>query len=186
MQRVDGLVLTGGADVNPALYGHAPHPALGPVSDVRDSWEIELVRAARACSKPLLAICRGAQVLNVALGGNLIQDLPSQHPSDINHDPDHPRSFRTHPVEIATESRLGRAAGATRPMVNSIHHQAIDRVSNDLRVVATAPDGVIEGVESAADSDWWCVGVQWHPEELVGTPEPGGRDVFEAFRTALG
>ena len=186
MDRVDGLVLTGGADINPARYGHAANPALGPVSDVRDAWEIALVRAARARSKPVLAICRGAQVLNVALGGALIQDLPTQHPSEINHDPDRTRSSRTHPVELAAESRLGRAMGATGSLVNSIHHQAIERVANDLRVVGTAPDGVIEGVESAADSPWWCVGVQWHPEELTGTSEPGGRDVFEAFRAALG
>lgn len=172
--------------MNPALYGHAPHPALGPVSDIRDAWEMELVKAARAYSKPLLAICRGAQVLNVAFGGSLIQDLPSEHSSDINHDPDHPRTSRTHSVQVKAESRLGRAVGATELMVNSIHHQSIERVANNLRVVATAPDGVIEAVEAPAELGWWCVGVQWHPEELAGTADPGGRDVFEAFRAALG
>jgi putative glutamine amidotransferase len=181
MDRVDGLVLTGGADVNPALYGQEPHPALGPVSDIRDAWEIALVKAAQRQAKPLLAICRGAQVLNVTLGGTLIQDLPSQHPSEINHDPDRPRNSRTHPVELAVESRLGRAIGSTRLDVNSVHHQAIERVANDLRVVATAPDGVIEGVESPAESPWWCVGVQWHPEDLIETTEPWARDIFKAF-----
>ena len=185
MERVDGLVLTGGADVNPALYGESHHPMLGPVSDIRDSWEIALVHAAQRRGKPLLARCRGAQVLNVSLGGTLVQDLPTQRPSDINHDPDCPRDSRTHPIELAAESRLGRALGVTRMAVNSVHHQAIARVADELRIVATAPDGVIEGVESAAESSWWCVGVQWHPEDLIATAEPWARDIFSAFATAI-
>jgi putative glutamine amidotransferase len=182
---VDGLVLTGGADVNPALYGEKPHPKLGPLSDIRDTWEVALIRAAKKRGIPLLAICRGAQVLNVAMGGTLLQDLPSQHPSDINHDPDLPRNSRTHPAKLQGESRLARAIGLTQLDVNSVHHQAIGRVANDLRVVAVAPDGVIEGVESAADSPWWCVGVQWHPEDLAQTAEPWDRDIFTAFASAI-
>lgn len=185
MERVDGVVLTGGADLNPALYGEKPHPMLGPVSDIRDTWEIAVVRAAQRRGKPLLAICRGAQVLNVTLGGTLLQDLPSQHPSDINHDPDRPRNSRTHAVELAAESRLARAIGLTKLDVNSVHHQAIARVAADLRIVATAPDGVIEGVESAADSAWWCVGVQWHPEDLIEADESWARDIFAAFASAI-
>ncbi|HXF23138.1 MAG TPA: gamma-glutamyl-gamma-aminobutyrate hydrolase family protein, partial [Gemmatimonadaceae bacterium] len=92
MEHVDALVLTGGADLDPALYDAPRHPMLGPVSDIRDHWEIALVKAAKRRGTPLLAICRGAQLLNVALGGSLIQDIPSQHPSDINHDPDRPRT----------------------------------------------------------------------------------------------
>ena len=185
IERVDGLVLTGGADVNPALFGRDPHPMLGPVSDIRDQWEIALIRAAQRRGIPLLAICRGAQVLNVALGGTLLQDLPSQHPSDINHDPDHPRNSRTHPVELPGESRLARAIGETHLTVNSVHHQAIERVADELRVVAMAPDGVIEGVESSADSAWWCVGVQWHPEDLVETAESWDRDIFSTFANVV-
>ena len=185
MERLDGLVLTGGTDINPALYGERPRPKLGPVSDTRDSWEMALVRAAQLRKKPILAICRGVQILNIALGGTLLQDLPSQHPSDINHDPDRPRDSRTHPIELATESRLARALGSTRLIVNSVHHQAISRVAPELRIVATAPDGVIEAVESAADSAWWCVGVQWHPEELVATEESWDRDIFTAFAQAV-
>jgi putative glutamine amidotransferase len=158
---------------------------LGPVSDARDRWEIALVHAAERRGKPLLAICRGAQVLNVTLGGTLVQDLPSQQPGEINHDPDLPRNSRTHSIELAAESRLARAVGLTRMDVNSVHHQAIARVADELRVVATAPDGVIEGVESAADSSWWCVGVQWHPEDLVETDEPWARDIFGAFAKAV-
>jgi putative glutamine amidotransferase len=186
VERVDGLILTGGADINPARYGHAPHAALGQVSDERDRWELALIHAARSRSRPVLAICRGVQVLNVALGGTLIQDLPSERPGEINHDPESPRTARTHSVEIAPESRLGRAMGTTNARVNSIHHQAIERVADELRIVGTAPDGVIEGVEPAADSAWWCLGVQWHPEELTATGEPGGRDVFAALRSAIG
>jgi putative glutamine amidotransferase len=181
MDRVDALVLTGGADINPAAYGETPHPMLGQLSDIRDRWEIALVRAAQRRGIPTLGICRGAQLLNVALGGTLLQDLPSQHPGDINHDPDRPRGSRTHPVELPEESRIARAVGVTKLEVNSIHHQAIDRVADPLRVVGTASDGVIEAVESAADSPWWCVGVQWHPEELTGTAESWDRDIFAAF-----
>ena len=185
MERLDGLVLTGGADLNPSLYGEKPHPRLGQVSDTRDSWELALVRAAQLRKKPILAICRGIQILNVALGGTLLQDLPTQHPSAINHDPDRPRDSRTHPIELAGESRLARALGVTQLTVNSVHHQAISRVAPELRVVATASDGVIEGVESAADSTWWCVGVQWHPEELISTDESWDRDIFGAFARVL-
>ena len=181
MDRVDALVLTGGADVNPALYGEAPHSRLGEMSDVRDEWEIALIMAARARNTPVLAICRGAQILNVALGGALYQDLPTERPGDINHDPDISRNTRSHDVEIAGESRLARAVGLTRMRTNSVHHQAISRVAGELRVVATAPDGVIEGVESAEGSDWWCVGVQWHPEDLVADNEQWDRDIFNAL-----
>ena len=181
VERMDALVLTGGSDVNPALFGEKPHPMLGPVSDLRDQWEIALIRAAKRRAIPLLAICRGAQILNVALGGTLLQDLPSQHPGEINHDPDRPRNSRTHSVELPGESRLARAVGLTHMEVNSVHHQSIERVADELRVVAVAPDGVIEGVESAADSPWWCVGVQWHPEDLTQTAESWDRDIFAAF-----
>lgn len=185
LERVDGLVLTGGADINPALFDEEPHPMLGPVSDIRDQWEAALIRAAMRRQTPLLAICRGAQMLNVSLGGTLLQDLPSQHPSDINHDPDRPRNTRAHSVELPGESRLARAVGVTRLDVNSVHHQAIGRVADELRVVAIATDGVIEAVESAADSPWWCVGVQWHPEDLATTPECWDRDIFNAFANVV-
>jgi putative glutamine amidotransferase len=185
LDRVDGLVLTGGADINPTQYGEKPHPMLGVVSDERDRWEMELIRAARQSEKPLLAICRGAQLLNVTLGGTLIQDLGSQRPGEINHDPDRPRSSRTHAVELPGESRLARAVGVTRMEVNSVHHQAIGRVADELRVVAVAPDGVIEAVEAAAESAWWCIGIQWHPEDLIRTEASWDRDIFTAFANAV-
>jgi putative glutamine amidotransferase len=185
LDRVDALVLTGGADVDPALFGEKPHPKLGHVSRPRDDWEIALVQAARERAMPLLAICRGAQILNVALGGMLFQDLPSQHAGAIDHDPGVPRNSRTHTVELSAESRLARAIGLTKLDVNSVHHQAIARVADDLRVVAVATDGVIEGVEASADSSWWCVGVQWHPEDLTQTAEAWDRNIFSAFASAI-
>lgn len=171
LHRADALVLTGGEDVNPARYGQAPHPALGAISDERDEAELALVQTARELRVPTLAICRGIQLLNVALGGTLIQDIPAQVGREIDHDPDAPRTTYAHPVEIDTNSRLARAVGVTRMDVNSVHHQAIGRVAPTLRVTATAPDGVIEGVETAPDDPWWCVGVQWHPEDTVERSE---------------
>jgi putative glutamine amidotransferase len=185
MARVDALVLTGGADVDPSLYGQQPHPRLGDISRIRDNWELALIHAARDRGIPVLAICRGAQILNVALGGTLVQDLPSEHGTRINHDPDLARTSRTHGAELQGESRLARAVGLTHIEVNSVHHQSIARVADDLRVVAVAPDGVIEGVETAAESPWWCVGVQWHPEDLTATDESWDRDIFSSFAGAI-
>ena len=181
IERVDALILTGGADVNPALYGEPPHPNLGTTSDVRDRWELALVLAARATNTPVLAICRGAQILNVALGGALYQDLPSQRPSEINHDPELPRSTRSHAVQIEADSRLASAVSETQIRTNSVHHQAISRVAEELRTVACAPDGVIEAIESPADSPWWCLAVQWHPEDLIADEKPWDRDIFNAL-----
>lgn len=186
LAATSALVLTGGEDVDPARYGEAPHPRLGAVSGERDAWEIALVHAARERKLPVLAICRGVQILNVALGGTLIQDIPSEIDSEINHDPDHPRTQRTHSVEVMTDSRLARAIGVTRLDVNSVHHQAVRRVAPSLRIVATAPDGVIEGVETAPDDPWWCVGVQWHPEDTVASGAGWDRMLFESFGAIAG
>lgn len=182
----DALLLTGGEDVDPARYGEAPHPRLGTVSQARDAWEIALVNAARERNLPVLAICRGAQILNVALGGTLIQDIPSEIDTGIDHDPDRARTERTHTVEVAAESKLARAIGVTRLEVNSVHHQAVRRVAPSLRVVATAPDGVIEGVETAPDDPWWCVGVQWHPEDTVASGAGWDRMLFDSFGAVAG
>lgn len=180
MSRCDGLVLTGGEDVAPALYGATPHTHLGRVAIDRDEWETALVLAARSQRTPVLAICRGIQLLNVALGGTLVQDLPSERPSGIDHDPPVARSSATHGATIAAGSRLATACGQGEVRVNSLHHQAIATPASGLRVVATAPDGTIEGVE-AIDTDWWCVGVQWHPEDLVAARDDGPERLFEAF-----
>lgn len=180
LEGMAGLVLTGGEDVAPLRYGAEPHPKLGEVNHGRDAFEIALVHAARERRLPTLAICRGIQILNVALGGSLVQDLPTERPSDVPHDGEWPRSDRVHPVRLAAGSRLAAAIGSEAPIVNSMHHQALASVSPGLAVVAHAPDDVIEGIEWIGD-DWWMLGVQWHPEELVGDGQPWDRALFASF-----
>jgi len=175
---IDALLLTGGEDVDPARYGAVRHHSVTDVSPDRDDAEIALLTAARASRCPVLAICRGVQLLNVAFGGTLIQDIPSLRPHALSHDRgDGHHATRIHPVRIAPASRLGAALGVEDFQVNSFHHQAPDRIADGLRATATAPDGIIEGLEWHAD-DWWAVGVQWHPEELDGHWEAG---LFAAF-----
>lgn len=184
LDRVDAVLLTGGEDVAPAAYGAAAHPALGPVNDLRDATEIALTIGAQARTLPLLAICRGIQVANVALGGTLIQDIPTERPGTLPHDREGERAARVHDVAVTPGSRLADALGADAITVNSFHHQALDRVAPALRVTATAPDAIIEGVESA-DPAWWMLGVQWHPEELTETAEPWDRGLFAALARAI-
>jgi putative glutamine amidotransferase len=179
-----GLILTGGEDVEPARYGSAPHPALGEVHAGRDAFEIALVLAARARRLPTLAICRGVQVVNVALGGSLVQDLPSEHPGPLAHDGQSDRELRVHDVRVTPGSRLAAAIGATGAMTNSMHHQAVARIGEGLVAVAQAPDGVVEGLEWR-DDEWWMLGVQWHPEELTATAEDWDRALFAAFASAV-
>ena len=179
LDGMHGLLLTGGEDVDPALYGTRPHPALGDVLAERDAFEIALVRAAHERRLPTLAICRGIQVANVAFGGSLIQDIASERRDAIQHECE-PRDRRVHEVHVHGGSRLAMAIGAEVLRVNSMHHQAVARLGEGLVAVAHAPDGIIEGAEWAAD-DWWMVGAQWHPEELMGTPEAWDRALFDSF-----
>jgi putative glutamine amidotransferase len=173
-QRLDGLILTGGGDIEPARFGEARHPAVDEVSPARDDLELGLTRRAVADDVPLFAICRGIQVLNVALGGTLVQDLPSEWPNALSHS-----QKATHAVKVMGEgTRLGRVLGALEVEVNSMHHQAIKRLGDGLREVAWAPDGVIEGVEMPGD-ERFVLGVQWHPEELVGHDQ-AARNLFAA------
>jgi gamma-glutamyl-gamma-aminobutyrate hydrolase PuuD len=175
-----GLLLTGGEDVDPALYGEAPHVTVIGTNPLRDATELALLAAAREQRRPVLAICRGIQLLNVAMGGTLVQDLPSQRPSDIRHDQPHDREARTHEVSIVPGSKLAAATRDTAITVNSYHHQAVDRLADGLRLTATASDGVIEGAE-ADDPDWWVVAVQWHPEDLTNDTRSWDRGIFRAF-----
>lgn len=184
LQRVDGIVFTGGEDVEARLYGQESHPTAEPPNPQRDRWEIALILAARERRIPTLAICRGIQVANVALGGSLIQDIPSQRPGALAHAREDARERRVHEVVIDNGTRLAGAIGAGRMTANSLHHQAIDRLGDGLRVSARAPDGIVEGIEWAAD-DWWMLGVQWHPEELDRTPEAWDRTLFGAFAHAV-
>jgi putative glutamine amidotransferase len=182
---VDALLLTGGEDVDPARYGATRSPHLGAINPPRDACEVAAVLAARERSLPTLAICRGIQVLNVALGGTLIQDIPSEWPNALAHDPDAARGTRTHGISLTPGSRAARALGATTAMVNSVHHQAVKRVADGLLVTATATDGIIEAVETPEDDPWWVMGVQWHPEEFVRDQWAADHGLFAALAAAV-
>ena len=167
LKRVHGVLLTGGGDVDPARFGEALHPTTSLVSAARDSLEIDLTNWAVETRVPLLAVCRGLQVLNVALGGSLYQDIPSEPGSPIDHSQSgKPRHIPVHHVKVRDGSRLAEILGAVEVDVNSFHHQAIKRLGQRLADVAWAPDSIIEGIE-LVDGGQFVVGVQWHPEELT-------------------
>jgi putative glutamine amidotransferase len=163
MDGVDGLLLTGGEDIHPALYGAELSPRCYPPSRERDLFELALFAAARQRERPVLGICRGIQLVNVAMGGTLYQDLPSERPSEIAHDAGSARDARTHAVRLAPGSRVAQALGATDLQVNSFHHQAVDRLAPGLIATGWSEDGVIEAAEWTG-GDWPALGVQWHPE----------------------
>jgi len=185
LDSVSGLVLTGGEDVDPTRYGEKRHEKVRFVNAARDATEAALIQEAKARGKPVLAICRGIQILNVALGGTLVQDIPSQLGTSIAHDEDTPRDARSHEISIEPGSLIARAVGTGHVTVNSFHHQSVDRAAEGMRVTARAPDGVVEGMEST-DDDWWVMAVQWHPEEMTDSPEPWDRGLFKAFARKLG
>ena len=180
--RLDGILLTGGGDVDPRRFtDDPPHPTVDLVSEARDRLEIAVVERARHAQRPLLAICRGIQVLNVALGGSLHQDIAAETGSTLAHSQTAPRQQPTHAVKVMGEgTRLGQTLGAPEIEVNSLHHQSVKRLGRDLREVAWAPDGIIEGVELVPDARGFLLGVQWHPEELVAHDE-GARNLFRAL-----
>jgi putative glutamine amidotransferase len=179
-ERLDGLLLTGGGDIEPSRFGELRHPTVDEVSPARDDLELGLTRRAVTEDVPLFAICRGIQVLNVALGGTLVQDIPSEWPNALAHAQSAPRHEATHAVKIMGEgTHLGRVLGTLEIEVNSLHHQAIKQLGEGLREVAWAPDGIVEGVEIPGDGRF-VVGVQWHPEELV-THDQAARNLFDAL-----
>jgi len=180
LDSVRGLVLTGGEDIDPAEYGATQDPATQAPHLTRDRCEIALTRLARERRMPTLAICRGLQLANVALGGTLVQDIATGCPGSLRHDRSHDRATRVHSATVASGSALAGALGATSIDVNSSHHQSIARVAEGVRVTARAPDGIVEGAEWT-DVDWWMLGVQWHPEELIDADEPWDRALFAAF-----
>jgi putative glutamine amidotransferase len=184
LDSVAGLVLTGGEDVDPARYGEKRHEKVRSVNAARDATESALIEEAKARGKPVLAICRGIQMLNVALGGTLVQDIQSQCNTSIAHDEEAARDSRSHEIDIEPGSLIAKAVGAEHVTVNSFHHQSVKRVADGLRVTARSPDGIIEGLEST-DEDWWVMAVQWHPEEMTDSPEPWDRGLFKAFARQL-
>jgi putative glutamine amidotransferase len=177
LDRLSGLCLSGGPDLDPACYGGPEHPMLGPREPDLDRFELALVRGATARGMPVLAICRGAQVLNVARGGTLIQHLPEITDGSVEHRQDLPSFTPTHAAELTEGSLVAGVLGATRVEVNSFHHQAVDRLGDDLRIVGRCPDGVVEAIEG--DGPGWTVGVQWHAEGMIDSPEQAR--LFAAF-----
>lgn len=182
MVQVRGILLSGGLDVAPGLYGAAEQHPTVEVDTLRDAAELALIQEALRVGVPLLAICRGIQVLNVAMGGTLVQDIPSQLPSAIAHRQKEARHVATHSITIAEDSRLAQIVRTTTLDVNSFHHQALDRVAPGIRPVAWAADGIIEAAESA-DPRRFVVAVQYHPEEMTSRHEHA-RSLFRAFVAA--
>lgn len=171
LPKLDGLLFPGGGDVDPACYaGQVDFPKLIKVDPQRDALELNAVRRAIDVDKPFLAICRGHQVLNVALGGSLYEDIATRLPDAVRHDffePGLPWSHQPHTVTITPNSRLSALLGRSESPVNSLHHQSIRQVADDLLVSAVAPDGVIEAAE--LPNHRFGVSVQWHPEQLIDT-----------------
>lgn len=179
---LDGILIPGGVDMDPSTFGEAPHAQLGRIDPARDRVEIQLVKWAVEDDKPVLGLCRGLQVINVALGGTLYQDLEAEYPNAIKHDYfptfGFSRDHLAHDVAVSDGSRLRRALVSASVPVNSMHHQGIKTLATSLVASATAPDGLIEAAESPNDS--FVVGVQWHPE-VFELSEPSTGELFRDF-----
>ena len=182
-ESIDGVLLSGGGDILPALYGEEDSGLLWTVDEGRDHTELALARWALTERRPMLAICRGIQVLNVAAGGTLVQDIPTQVPNGLTHSSvaGRPKSSIAHSVEVTPNSRLAELVSAGPLGVNSSHHQAVKDVGSGLIVTARASDTIIEGLESPDHP--FCVGVQWHPEVMV-EGYPVMRRLFEGLTEA--
>lgn len=176
IEHLDGVLLAGGFDCDPSVYGEAAHPSIEPMDRRRQANDLELARLARERGIPALGICLGLQVMNVAAGGTLIQDIDSQHPTDIRHASEPEHRVR-HGVEILPGTLLAGIVGGGETEVNSSHHQAVAEVAEGLRVTATAPDGIIEGLEDPRHR--FYQGIQWHPEDMNG--EGSAAALFRAF-----
>ena len=180
--EIHGLVLTGGGDVDPVMYREDRHPSVSDAEPGRDEFEVDLARRAMDADLPILAICRGAQVLNVAAGGTLVQDIPSFIETTLPHSIEQPKNQIAHDVRISPGSQLHRALGASVTAastcrVNSRHHQSVGALGRSLEASAVASDGVVEAIEKPGAA--FCVGVQWHPENFWRTGEFNG--LFESF-----
>jgi putative glutamine amidotransferase len=181
---LDGVFLPGGADIDPVSYGTDPHPLCDKTDPERDRVELLLARWAMAEGKPVLGVCRGMQLINVAAGGTLYQDLAEQRPGSIKHDyfpyagKGFTRDFLAHPVRVAPDTRLARLFGSGELQVNSMHHQGVKTLGAGLRETATSPDGLVEALET--DGDAYVFAVQWHPEALTDH-DTHSREMFRDF-----
>ena len=182
LQRLDGILISGGNfDIHPIYYGEKPISALGAIKRERTEFELELIDLALNRDLPLLGICGGAQAINVALGGSLYQDIATELPNANQHEQGAKRDKGGHPIEIHPGTRLRQIVQKQTLEVNTTHHQAVRKVGKGLRVNATAKDGLVEGIESPFHR--FVLGVQWHPEALVGQ-DPYQRRIFSSFISA--
>lgn len=180
IRMIRGLILSGGGDVDPCYFGEEPYPGCGEISPLRDEMELNLARLALAANMPVLGICRGAQVLNIALGGDIFQDLALKEGTLLEHMQKAPAYHPFHSLTILGGTRLAEIlSGKTGLRVNSFHHQAIRKLGEGLVVSAVAADGVIEAVESTRHP--FALGVQWHPEAMAEKNIPGGQELFNAL-----
>ena len=178
LPRLDGILFTGGYDIDPQEYGGQLHPKVENIDHTRDKNETHLVQAVVEAGKPFLGICRGLQVINVALGGSLYEHLPDQLPGEVHHDNHgHPRNFLAHSVSVESNSQLANILLSNQAQVNSLHHQGVRRPAHELLPTAYSPDGLVEAFELPGDS--FGLAVQWHPEELQG--HESMRRLFQAF-----
>lgn len=177
--RLDGLLLSGGGDIDPRLYGEERIPECGEIETERDLPELDIARWALDSNVPILGVCRGMQLLNVLRGGTLYQDITTQHPSSPRHDhTDQPRTWRAHEIAINPASQLASILGSPRQNVNSLHHQAVNRIGDGIEITGWSEDGIAETLEVPGHP--FAIAVQYHPEELAADDEPSRR-LFAAF-----
>lgn len=177
---IDGLLLTGGGDIDPTLFGEEPLPGLGNIVPERDRFEVELIQKMLKLNKPILGICRGAQIMSIAMGGDMYQDIYSQRDGSLlQHDQLAPNWHGSHFVEVTEGSLLRKIVGVDKFKVNSYHHQALRNMPDGFIVSGVASDGVIESFESTKHT--FVMGVQWHPESLISKNDTSSLAIFEAF-----
>ncbi len=180
LTRIDALILIGGADINPSYYGEDPIEQLGEVDSLRDVYDLALIHRAAVRKLPILGICRGEQLINVAFGGTLYQDIPTQHPdTTVHHQQDLPNSVPTHTVTLLPESVIAQVTGQTQLFTNSHHHQAVKQVAPGFRVTGWATDGIPEVIEPTNGQHIW--GVQFHPEGLTVAGDSIMEKIFTFF-----
>lgn len=179
-KRIDGLFLTGGYDIDPTLFNEEPHPKLGTITPLRDEFELNLIQNMRTLHKPILGVCRGSQMMNVAIGGDMYQDIYSQVDRKLlQHQQKAPNEHGSHFVQVEKDSLLYKLTGQSQLRVNSRHHQANRVIPQPYQVSGTASDGVIEAFESQEAP--FFLGVQWHPESMVASGDEASKKIFSGF-----
>lgn len=181
--QLDGLYATGGYDIDPTLFGEEPHPKLGTIIPARDAFEIALMKQLLKMDKPVLGVCRGCQILNIAVGGDMYQDMYAQVDRDLlQHKQQAPTGHASHYVDVVNDSLLYELTGTDKLKVNSRHHQANRNVPGSFQISGTASDGVIEAIESRTHK--FALGLQWHPENMMMADDAASRNIFQGFISA--